>query len=59
MKVKTSDLDSVSTELNQHWQWAFDKGNCAVVIGTTQKALPANAAVHHMKNTTPSFSFRL
>lgn len=59
MNVKTSDLDSLSTELNQHWQRAFDKGDCAVITGTTQKASPANAAVHHMKNTTPSLSSRL
>lgn len=59
MNVKTSSLDSLNTEFNQHWQQAVDERDCSVIIDTTQKASPENAAKHHVENKLPSFSSRL
>lgn len=59
MNVKTSSLDSLNAEFDQHWQWSLDEGDCAVIIDTTQKASPDNSAAHHVENKLPSFSSRL
>lgn len=57
MNVRTSDLDSLNSEFNQHWQLATDEGDCAVIIGTSQKASPENASTaHHVENKLPPFS---
>lgn len=51
MNVRSSNLDSLNSEFNQHWQQAPDEGDCAVIIDTTQKALQENATTtHHVEN---------